>query len=111
MIPFQPQDFFSNDLHLVREIQDLEAAGRDSDVTLTLTVAGKVAAAARAPTVADIYIIPYTMQVRGQFSAVVQFLERVEHLAFITQVKALSINAVQQGEVNAVLTATFYIKK
>lgn len=109
---YQPNDFFSRDISLVKEIQTLEALGEQMGVKMQLTgVSGTAAAAAAAKTNTPLAVIPYNINLTGQLGQVVKFIETLENLSFITKTNSLSINAGEGGNVSAALGASFYIKK
>lgn len=110
--PLQPDNFFSQDVRLVKEIKTLEGAADQFDVTLELKVAGTVNQGLPVKgTTSGIVSIPYTMSVTGTFSNVVMFLDKIEHLSFVTHVGALTVNAADKGAVKATIAATFFLQK
>lgn len=109
---YQPTDFFSKDISLVAEIKTLEDLGQQMNVTLQLSgVSGTAATAAKAKTATSLAVIPYSIYLTGQLQQVVKFIEAVENLSFVTKTDSLAINAAENGNVSAVLVASFYIKK
>lgn len=109
---YQPDNFFSKDTRVVKEIKQLEEVSQDLDIDLKLTVSGTVSEATKAnQTAGEIYVVPYTMQATGRFESIVSFLEIIEQLPFVTHVKSLSISALGSGQVNALISANFFIKK
>lgn len=109
--PYKPENFFSQDITLVKEIKELELFAKNSKVDLKLSVAGTIATAIKAKTIGDIYQIPYTIQVIGPFSNVVGFLKTLEKSDFVTHLTSANVNTVKSTEVNAVFSGLFYIKK
>jgi Tfp pilus assembly protein PilO len=113
--PYQPDDFFSQDVHVVNEIKTLEALGQESGLEFDLAVSGTAASGTKTPGVTgEIISIPYTINLTGKFADITAFLRRTEQLGFITHIKALSLIAEEgenAGKVKALLNATFYIKK
>ena len=108
----QPEDFFSKDITLVNEIKTLETLAQNLGVELNLSgISGTTKTAPKAKTQGDIVIIPYSISLNGQFSKTVDYIESLENLPFITRLTALSINAAASGNVNANLTANFYLRK
>ncbi len=109
---YQPTGFFSKDISLVTEIKTLEALGQQMGVTMQLTgVSGTADTAAKAKTITDLAVIPYSIYLSGPLGKVVKFIEAVENLSFVTKTEDLAINAGEDGNVIAVLGASFYIKK
>ncbi len=109
---YQPVDFFSKDVSLVTEIKTLEALGEQMGVTMQLSgVSGTATTAAKAKTITALAVVPYSIYLTGQLEQVVKFIEAVENLSFVTKTDTLSINAGENGNVVAVLSASFFIKK
>ncbi len=109
---YQPSDFFSKDITLVKEIQTLEALGQQTNVKMQLSgVSGTAAGAAKAKTTTPLALIPYSISLTGQLAQAAKFIQALENLSFITKTDSLTINAAENGEVTAVLGASFYIRK
>lgn len=109
--PYKPDNFFSQDITLVKEIKELEGFASATKVDLTLSVAGTIDTAVKAKTVGEIYQIPYTIQVKGRFANIVAFLKTLEKTDYVTHLTSVNVNTVSSSEVNAVFTGLFYIKK
>jgi Tfp pilus assembly protein PilO len=110
-LPLQPQDFFSVDTRLVKEIKTLEDLAGEIGLKLTLQVSGTSKAAAKAPnTTSALLVVPYTMSLEGSFPKVVSYLNAIEHLPFVTTVQTLEINALPKDLVRTSISAQFYIK-
>lgn len=109
---YHPENFFSTDTKLVKEIKTLERLAAGAGVNFGLQVSGTSAAAAKvAEGSGTLSSIPYTMTVSGTFAGVTAFIAGTEQLPFITHIKALSIAAEDQDKIRAVLTTVFFIKK
>lgn len=109
---YLPESFFSQDISLVNEIRTLEDLSKKLNVDMRLSgISGTVNTAAKAKTITPIVIVPYSLGLTGDFFQIVDFVESLENLAFITNVSALSISAADKGLVNANLSALFYLKK
>lgn len=110
--PNQPDDFFSTDINLVDEIQTLEDLAAKYNLTMQLSgVAGTIGSLPPAPTKTPIALVPYGITLNGDFFQVVNFIENLEHLSFITNVGNLNIGATDKGSVTASLNANFYLRK
>ena len=108
----QPEDFFSRDVTLVNEIKTLENLGQKLKVALTLSgLSGTVTSAPKAKTQGEIFVVPYSISVTGDFSDVVAFIETMENLDFVTTLSALNISASSDSKVSASLTANFYLRQ
>jgi Tfp pilus assembly protein PilO len=108
----KPSDLFSQDIRLVTEIETLEFLASKGDLDMTLQISGTVTDAKKVPqSIANIFLIPYTMTVIGDYGNLMKFMEEVEHTPFVTQVNAIVITAVSGSEVRATLNGSFYIKK
>jgi Tfp pilus assembly protein PilO len=111
--PYQPQDLFKTDKFLVEAVEQLEQGARESDVEFTLQVSSVSTTTAVKPpkTASGLIAIPYSMEVKGSFANVVSFMERTEHMPFITHVEAVEIRAAANKTVLGSLRAQFYIRK
>ena len=109
---FQPDNFFSRDTALVNEIQTLERLGNKLNVNMQLSgISGTVSTALKAKTQTSLVQISYNINLDGDLSQVVDFIESLENLEFITNVNRVSITAAEGRRVSANLTAYFYIKR
>lgn len=110
--PFQPDNFFSNDTSLVKEIKILEDAAKNLSIDLATTVTGTVGSAPKAKTTTDIRMVPTTVQAIGSYVALMQFMQTLEHLSFIMNVKTITISPTDVSDrVSLSLTGNFYVKK
>jgi len=110
--PTKPSDLFSKDTRLVKEIQTLESLSSQNNLDMTLQISGTVTEAKRAPqSLSNIFLIPYTMTVVGDYGGIMKFMEEVEHTPFVTHINAVSFLAVTGSEVRATLNGGFFIKK
>lgn len=108
----QPDSFFSADTKFVNEVQTLEKLSESLGVELTVQVTGTIANAPKAKTTTDIRMIPTTIQLVGSYTALVEFVQTLEHLQFVTNVKSISISPKEQGgEVALTLIGNFFLKK
>lgn len=109
---YQPEIFFTSDISLVNEIQALENLATKYNLKMQLSgVAGTIGTLANAGTITPIGIVPYGIALNGDFYEVINFIESLEHLSFITNPTDLSIRAADNGNVSASMTANFYLKK
>ena len=114
--PLQPKDFFSSDKTLVSEVKMIESIAADYNVELQLRVSGTTTAALTVPkTTSGLISVAYTMDVPGSFNNFVRFLDALEHLPFVTQVRTIQITAVTEDgktqNIRAQLGAEFYLKR
>lgn len=111
---YQPQDFFSSDITLVKEIEALENLGKNLGVELTLGgITGTINTVPKAKTKSgELYYVPYSISVSGSFEKVTDFIETLENLDFITTLNSLSLTSSGSGDsVSASMSADFYIRK
>ena len=99
---YQPADFFTSDIRLVNEVSALESLGQKY---------GTVSSQPPAPTVTPMVAITYSVSLNGPLKQVVEFIEDMENLNFVTSVNGLSISVAQDNTVNANLSANFYVQK
>lgn len=108
----QPEDFFSRDTSLVNEIKTMESTSNNFNLNLNLSVSGTADKAIKATGVTGpIFAIPYTFTLDGKFDKIVNFMESLEHLNFITHMKSVILVAKENGVIQATLNGNFYIKK
>jgi Tfp pilus assembly protein PilO len=108
----QPEDFFSKDVTLVNEIKTLENLGQKLNVDFNLSgLSGTMVSAPKAKTQSEIFAVPYSINLLGDFSDIVAFIETMENLDFITTLSTLSISSTVDNKVVANLTANFYLRQ
>jgi Tfp pilus assembly protein PilO len=109
---YKPDELFSHDTKVVKEIQQLETAAHRYNVELDLQVSGTAATAKRVDgTSGELYVIPYTINLTGSFDNTALFMQVAERLPFITHAKELSITVGAKDEAKTVISSEFYIKK
>lgn len=109
---YQPDAFFSRDITLVNELQILEDLSKKLNVDIQLSgISGTVNTIPKAKTITPIGMVPYGIGVSGSFSDVVDFVESLENLAFISNVSSISISSADKGLVHANLSSGLYLKK
>lgn len=110
-----PDDLFSRDETLVKEISQLEARASTFGLQFTLSVAGTVAQAPKAQVTSELVTIPFNMQLQGSFDRVVQFLDSLEHAGFVLTVRSLTVSSASSAAdleaVTASLAGVFYLRK
>ena len=74
-------------------------------------VSGTINTAPKAKTTTALVVIPYSISLSGSLQDVLNFIETLENLSFITNVGSVSIAAADSGSVSAGLTANFYLRK
>jgi len=110
--PLQPEELFSKDVTLVNEVKYLENLANIIGVDIALSgLSGTVKSASKAKTSGDLIVVPYSMNISGSFSKIVDFIETFENLPFITVLDGMSLTTLGEGEVSANLRANFYLKK
>lgn len=108
----QPEDFFSEDVTLVKEISTLENLGKASQVKLDMNgISGTIDVLPKAKTQSDLYTIPYTMSITGELNNVIDFVEALYNQSFITSINSFSMGAATKEAVSVNLTATLYVRK
>lgn len=111
-LPTKPADLFSQDVRLVKEIKTLEDLAKGSSLTMTFSISGTAAEAKKAPkSIANIYFVPYVMNVTGSYQNIVRFMEQVEYVPFVTHFQEVSMTALEGGEVRGSFVGNFFIKK
>lgn len=107
----QPDDLFSRDTRVVKEIKTLEDLSTVHSLEMNLQVAGTAKNAQKVKSSNQVLFIPYTITVTGSFDKVLAFLDSMENLSFISPVKNIAMIAEKTGVVKATISADFYIKK
>ncbi len=111
-LPKKPADLFSQDVRLVKEIQTLETLAKNASLTMTFSIAGTSSEAKKAPkSIANIYFVPYILNVTGSYQNIVQFMDQVEHVPFVTHFQEISLTALEKDQVRGSFVGNFFIKK
>lgn len=109
---FPPQELFSKDTKVVKEIQTLETLAERYSLEMDLAVAGTSKNAIKVPGVtSELVLVPYIVTVEGAYNNIMQYVEAAEHTIFATQVKAVDFTAVEDGNTRAEFSSEFYLKK
>ena len=109
---YQTSEFFSQDVTLVKEIEILESLGKTRGVNLSLGgISGTINTVPKAQTKGQLFLVPYSVSVNGPLNNVVDFIETLENLDFITTLNSLNITSAGDGNINASMGAKFYIRK
>lgn len=109
---YPPEELFSSDTKLVKEIQQLESVAQLYSVGLITSISGTAEAAEKVQgTKGDLFIVPYTLTLTGDFDNVMLFIQAMEHLPFVTKVQQLTISTSGEVGSSTIVAAEFYIKK
>ncbi len=107
-----PDSFFSKDISLVREIQELEIQAENAGVTLSINnLSGTVKNASKAKALGDIVYVSATLGVKGGLPEVISYMEYIEQARFVANIPSISFTAADQGRVSAALETQFYLKR
>lgn len=111
-LPTKPADLFSQDVRLVKEIKTLEDLAKGTSLTMTFSISGTAAEAKKAPkSIANIYFVPYVMNVTGSYQDIIRFMEQVEYVPFVTHFQEVSLTALEGDKVRGSFIGNFFIKK
>lgn len=109
---FKPSDLFSQDTRLVKEIKGLEAMADENNLELIVSISGTSLETKKVKeSNSNIFLFPYSMSLSGKYSDLIKFMQEIEHAPFVTYVDNISISAIGENSVRAILNASFYIKK
>lgn len=109
---FPPDELFSRDTKVVKEIQQMESIAQKYSLDMTLEVNGNVTTAIKVPgTAGELYAIPYNVTLVGAFSNALLFMQAAERLPFITHAKDVSVIVGAADKSNTIITSEFYLKK
>jgi len=107
-----PEELFSRDTKVVKEIRALEEIAARFGLTFKLSIAGSTKSAVLVPGAAsELYVIPYTATLEGSYDELNNYLQEAEHLPFATHTTKVALSALEGGNVRAILSSEFYIKK
>lgn len=108
---YPPQELFSKDTKVVKEIKKLEELASRYSLEMSLSVTGSVETAEEATEVtSELLIVPYTLQLEGAYQNLQKFLQAAEHTAFINHVTQINVEAEETGMVRANLFSRFYLQ-
>ena len=108
---YPPEDLFSRDTKVVKEIQQLESTAQKFGLEMSLSVSGTAESAVKVEgTAGELYAVPYTLTLTGPASNALLFMQSAEHLPFVTHVKDISISSVAE-KTHTTISSVFYIKK
>ncbi len=109
---YPPQDLFSKDTKVVKEIQKLEALAANYNLKISLSVSGTSKTAKKATGVSgDLLLVPYIVSLEGSYTNIVRYVQSAEHTSFINKTQAVRLAALQNGNVKATLNSEFYLKQ
>lgn len=109
---YPPDELFSQDTKVVKEIQQIETAAQRYGVELSLSVSGSAKAAKKVEgTASELYVVPYTITLNGSIDNILQLIQAIERMPFVTHVNTLSIMASPEDQTKTVIASEFYIKK
>lgn len=109
---YQPEDFFGRDVTFVKEIITLEQLAQKLGLDLALSgVSGTVGRAPSAKTATPLAAVPFSITLKGSFGQVVNYIDAMENLSFITTSNTLNVTGQSNGSVIATMNANFYLRK
>lgn len=105
----QPEDFFSKDTTLVKEIQILEGLNNKYGTQVTFSgISGLVGPSSGSTALME---VPYSITIVGSLANGVDLIENFENLSFITKAHGISFTSSGDGKVYINLMSNFYIRK
>jgi Tfp pilus assembly protein PilO len=109
---YQPEDFFSKDVTLVKELRILEDWADRLGVKIQISgISGTIASVPKAKTQTSLAVIQYGISINGEFSQVLNYIQVLENLSFITSISSMNLNNSDRGNVSAGVTASLYLRK
>ncbi len=106
-----PEGFFSKDITLVDDIRLLETRANDSGVDLTLTVSGTLSTAVKAKNASELFVVPFSVQLKGPFGNVAAYMDFLEHFGTLFTVRNVSLIGAGADNITANLVGNFYLRK
>lgn len=108
---FPPQDLFSKDTKVVKEIKLLEDLAKQYSLQFDLQVSGTTSTAQKvAGTSGGLLLVPYTVTIMGSFNNIQKYVEAAEHTPFINQSQSITVQGGASGQTRASLNSVFYLK-
>lgn len=109
----QPENFFSQDVTLVKEVEFFEKLASQLGVKMNLSgPSGTVKSAAPVKSLSgQIISVPLNINITGTFSQVLEFAEVLENLPFAMQTYSLSIGTLSADQVSATFIGSFYLRR
>jgi hypothetical protein len=109
---FPPEQLFIDDTKLVKEIQILETTAEQYNLKLNISISGTSKTAAKVKgTKAELFNIPYSMTLKGDFANTMQYIQALEHLPFVTHVKRIQVGTDPEEGAITLINADFFIRK
>ena len=109
---YPPEGLFSNDIHLVSQIQQLEAEAKIYGLAMTIAISGSTETAIKLKnTKNELFSIPYTVTLQGGFDDTLKFIQAMEQLPFVTHVNGISVKTSSTEDPTTIIKADFFIKK
>lgn len=109
---YPPQDLFSKDTKVVKEIQVLEDLANRYELELNLSIAGTASSASKVNGVgSDLVTIPVTITIEGAFKNILSFIDASEHTNFVLHTTAIQISAAGKVGSRVTLNSQLYLKQ
>lgn len=109
---YPPEELFSRDTKVVKEIQQLESAAQQYSLEMKIIVSGSVKVAKAVPgTSSGLFAVPYTLTLTGTPENILLFTQSAERMPFVTHAKNYGISVLGGGKTSATIASEFYIKK
>ena len=108
----QPEDFFSKDVTLVKEIETLEQWAERLNAQIQISgISGTISSVPKAKALTSLAVIQYSINISGEFNQVLKYIEVLENLSFVTNISTINLSNAEHGNVSAGISASLYIKK
>jgi hypothetical protein len=109
---YPPDELFSSDTKVVKEIQQLESTAQKYSLRLEIKVPGAIKDAKVAPgTSGQLIAVPYIMTLEGSFDNILMFTQALERMQFATHVTSIALKVREDNLTTATYSSEFYIKK
>ncbi|MEZ4180382.1 MAG: hypothetical protein R3B41_02630 [Candidatus Doudnabacteria bacterium] len=109
---YPPQELFSRDTKVVKEIKVLEGIANDYNLDFSLQVNGGVEDFKPVEGLtSELFIVPYSVTLEGAYNNVLKYLGSAQKTSFINHTTVVSIRAIEDGLVEAIIESNFYLQE
>ena len=105
--PVGPEDFFTHDETLVREIQHVEKLAQETGNEIKIDISGTADKALQIQSSSTLFQVPYTVTLKGRFDNLVRFMDLMENSYFVSPVSGFNI-AINPAATDSTITTSIF---